>query len=270
MDAEPTGAIEQTPSRDPKVSAEFAATLGELGASSDFLQKLPIAEAGASSELDSRGDDSQSLDPPGQTHDSSPADSAPPRRRRVHPLRALSKVTPRALRAVTKVAPRALRVLVMLVIATLSGLGLVILIPAAINLASDSDMLTIVVLGGFGLVMVVGSFIVTEVLAGLRRKSELDEKTAGRVTRVRGPIRGESESGAPVVYTEVTVEYYTRRGEGPYEVARRFPVGSRISYAKGDRVIVAYDAMTPRRARLAGRVSHWPTLGPYSTTHSDG
>ncbi|RZU14055.1 uncharacterized protein DUF3592 [Kribbella rubisoli] len=124
-------------------------------------------------------------------------------------------------------------------------------------------MLTIVVLGGFGLVLVVAAFIVTDVLAGIRRNepSGTEEKTAGRVIRVRGPVRGQLESGAPAVYTEVIVEYYTRRGEGPYEVARKFPVGSRITYAKGDRVIVAYDVRTPRRARLAGRVSHWPALG---------
>ena len=123
--------------------------------------------------------------------------------------------------------------------------------------------MTIVVLGGFGLVLVVAAFIVTDVLAGIRRNepSSTEEKTAGRVIRVRGPVRGQLESGAPAVYTEVIVEYYTRRGEGPYEVARKFPVGCRITYAKGDRVIVAYDVRTPRRARLAGRVSHWPSLG---------
>ena len=123
--------------------------------------------------------------------------------------------------------------------------------------------MTIVVLGGFGLVLVVAAFIVTDVLAGIRRNepSSTEEKTAGRVIRVRGPVRGQLESGAPAVYTEVIVEYYTRRGEGPYEVARKFPVGSRITYAKGDRVIVAYDVRTPRRARLAGRVDHWPSLG---------
>ena len=124
--------------------------------------------------------------------------------------------------------------------------------------------MTIVVLGGFGLVLVVAAVIVTEVLAGLRPSqipTGTEEKTAGRVIRVRGPVRGQLQSGAPAVYTEVIVEYYTRRGEGPYEVARKFPVGSRITYAKGDRVIVAYDVRTPRRARLAGRVSHWPALG---------
>lgn len=124
--------------------------------------------------------------------------------------------------------------------------------------------MTIVVLGGFGLVLVVAAFIVTEVLAGLRPSqipTGTEEKTAGRVIRVRGPVRGQLESGAPAVYTEVIVEYYTRRGEGPFEVGRKFPVGSRITYAKGDRVIVAYDVRNPRRARLAGRVSHWPALG---------
>ena len=124
--------------------------------------------------------------------------------------------------------------------------------------------MTIVVLGGFGLVLLVTACILADVIAGLRRNETpagIEEKTAGRVIRVRGPIHGQLEGGVPAAYTEVTVEYYTRRGEGPYEVARKFPVGSRITYAKGDRVIVAYDVRSPRRARLAGRVSHWPALG---------
>jgi hypothetical protein len=125
-------------------------------------------------------------------------------------------------------------------------------------------MLTIVVLGGFGLVLLVTACIVADVIAGVRRSGKpttIEEKTAGRVIRVRGPVRGQLESGAPAEYTEVTVEYYTRRGEGPYEVSRRIPVGSRIAYAKDDRVIVSYDVRTPRRARITGRVSHWPQLG---------
>jgi hypothetical protein len=129
-------------------------------------------------------------------------------------------------------------------------------------------MLTIVVLGGFGLVLLVTACIVADVIAGVRRSEKpttIEEKTAGRVIRVRGPVRGQLEGGAPAEYTEVTVEYYTRRGEGPYEVSRRIPVGSRIAYAKDDRVIVSYDVRTPRRARIAGRVSHWPQLGPRSS-----
>ncbi|WP_405070985.1 DUF3592 domain-containing protein [Kribbella sp. NBC_01510] len=128
-------------------------------------------------------------------------------------------------------------------------------------------MLTIVVLGGFGLVLLVTACIAADVIAGLRRNetpSGTEEKTAGRVIRVRGPVRGQLDSGAPAEYTEVTVEYYTRRGEGPFEVTRKLPAGSRITYTKGDRVIVSYDVRTPRRARIAGRVSHWPTLGPRS------
>lgn len=128
--------------------------------------------------------------------------------------------------------------------------------------------MTIVVLGGFGLVLLVTACIVADVIAGVRRSSKpttTEEKTAGRVIRVRGPVRGQLEGGAPAEYTEVTVEYYTRRGEGPYEVSRRIPVGSRIAYAKDDRVIVSYDVRTPRRARIAGRVSHWPQLGPRSS-----
>jgi hypothetical protein len=129
-------------------------------------------------------------------------------------------------------------------------------------------MLTIVVLGGFGLVLLVTACIVADVIAGVRRSEKpttIEEKTAGRVIRVRGPVRGQLDGGAPAEYTEVTVEYYTRRGEGPYEVSRRIPVGSRIAYAKGDRVIVSYDVRTPRRGRIAGRVSHWPQLGPRSS-----
>ena len=129
-------------------------------------------------------------------------------------------------------------------------------------------MLTIVVLGGFGLVLLITACIVLDVLAGVRRDeipSGTEEKTAGQVIRVRGPVRGQVDGGVPTEYTEVTIEYCTRRGEGPFEVHRRFPVGGRIPYAKGDRVIVCYDVRTPRRARIAGRVSHWPTLGPRSS-----
>ncbi|MFI5736498.1 DUF3592 domain-containing protein [Kribbella sp. NPDC051587] len=126
-------------------------------------------------------------------------------------------------------------------------------------------MLTIVLLGGFGLVLLVTALIVADVVSGSRREansSGSEEKTAGRVIRVRGPVHGRLQDGTPASYTEVHVEYYTRRGEGPYEVTRKLPVGSRTSYQKGDRVIVAYDVRTPRRGRIAGRVTHWPTLGP--------
>jgi uncharacterized protein DUF3592 len=129
-------------------------------------------------------------------------------------------------------------------------------------------MLTIVVLGGFGLVLLITACIVLDVLAGVRRDeipSGTEEKTAGQVIRIRGPVRGQLDSGVPTEYTEVTIEYCTRRGEGPFEVHRRFPVGGKIPYLKGDRVIVCYDVRTPRRARIAGRVSHWPTLGPRSS-----
>jgi hypothetical protein len=129
-------------------------------------------------------------------------------------------------------------------------------------------MLTIVVLGGFGLVLLVTACIVADVLAGIRRNEiqpGSEEKTAGRVIRVRGPIRGQLDGGIPAEYTEVTVEYYTRHGEGPFEVSRKLPAGSRITYARDDRVIVSYDVRTPRRARIAGRVSHWPQLGPRSS-----
>ena len=125
--------------------------------------------------------------------------------------------------------------------------------------------MTIVVLGGFGLVLLVTACIAADVIAGVRRNETqpgLEEKTAGRVIRVRGPIRGQLDGGIPADYTEVTVEYYTRRGEGPFEISRKLPAGSRVAYAKDDRVIVSYDVRTPRRARIAGRVSHWPQLGP--------
>jgi hypothetical protein len=133
-------------------------------------------------------------------------------------------------------------------------------------------MLTIVVLGGFSLVLLVTACILADVIAGLRRNeipTGTEEKTAGRVIRVRGPVRGQLDGGIPAEYTEVTVEYYTRRGEGPFEVSRKLPAGSRISYAKDDRVIVSYDVRTPRRARIAGRVTHWPQLGPRSLPSED-
>ena len=133
-------------------------------------------------------------------------------------------------------------------------------------------MLTIVVLGGLSLVLLVTACIVADVIAGLRRNdipTGTEEKTAGRVIRVRGPVRGQLDGGIPAEYTEVTVEYYTRRGEGPFEVSRKLPAGSRIAYAKDDRVIVSYDVRTPRRARIAGRVTHWPQLGPRSLQSED-
>ncbi|MBB6566372.1 DUF3592 domain-containing protein [Kribbella sandramycini] len=125
-------------------------------------------------------------------------------------------------------------------------------------------MLTIVVLGGFGLVLLVTACIVAEVVAGSRRRANStdEEKTAGRVLRVRGPFHGRLDDGSQAVYTEVTVEYYTRRGEGPFQVSRKLPATGRVTYAKDDRVIVAYDVRTPRKGRIAGRVSHWPQLGP--------
>jgi hypothetical protein len=126
-------------------------------------------------------------------------------------------------------------------------------------------MLTIVVLGGFGLVLLVTACIVADVVAGVRRRDPGEEKTAGRVIRVRGPVRGQLEGGVPAEYVEVTIEYYTRHGEGPFEVQRRLPVSAVNTYAKDDRVIVTYDVRAPRRARVAGRVSHWPQLGPRSS-----
>jgi hypothetical protein len=127
-------------------------------------------------------------------------------------------------------------------------------------------MLTIVVFGGFGLVLLVAACIVADVVAGVRRRDPGEEKTAGRVVRVRGPIRGQLIGEAPAEYVEITVEYYTRHGEGPFEVQRKMPVNSKFVYAKNDRVIVSYDVRAPRRARVAGRISQWPTSGPRSST----
>jgi hypothetical protein len=127
-------------------------------------------------------------------------------------------------------------------------------------------MVTIVVLVGFGLVLLVAACIMSDVFAGASRRRELgEERTAGRVVRVRGPLRGQGDGGVPTEYVEVVVEYYTRRGEGPFEVHRRLPMGSRNLYAPEDRVIVRYDARSPRRGRIEGRVSHWPQLGPRSS-----
>jgi hypothetical protein len=125
-------------------------------------------------------------------------------------------------------------------------------------------MLTIVVCGGLGLVLLVTACIVADIVAGVRRRSDGVEKTAGRVTKVRGPVRGQLDSGATAECLEVTVEYYTRHGEGPFEVARMIPLAAASSYAKNDRVIVSYDIRAPRRARIAGKVSHWPQIGPRS------
>ncbi|TCM47122.1 DUF3592 domain-containing protein [Kribbella sp. VKM Ac-2568] len=125
-------------------------------------------------------------------------------------------------------------------------------------------MLTIVVFGGFGLVLLVTACIVADVVAGVRRSGDGVEKTAGRVTRVRGPVRGQLDSGTTAECLEITVEYYTRHGEGPFEVQRMIPLASASRYAKDDRVIVSYDIRAPRRARIAGKVSHWPQFGPRS------
>ena len=73
--------------------------------------------------------------------------------------------------------------------------------------------MTIVVFGGFGLVLLVTACIVADVVAGVRRSGDGVEKTAGRVTRVRGPVRGQLDSGATAECLEVTVEYYTRHGD---------------------------------------------------------
>jgi hypothetical protein len=115
-------------------------------------------------------------------------------------------------------------------------------------------MWMLVVLGGFGLVVLVTACIVADVVAGRARRGQGEEKTIGVVTRVRGPLRGQLDSRAPGEYIEVTVEYYTRQSEGPFEAHRKLPTDARTAYAKGDRVIVTYDLRTPRRGRLTGRI----------------
>jgi hypothetical protein len=115
-------------------------------------------------------------------------------------------------------------------------------------------MWMLVVLGGFGLVVLVTACIVADVVAGRARRGEGEEKTIGVVTRVRGPLRGQLDSGAPAEYIEVTVEYYTRQCEGPFEAHRKLPTNGSAAYAKGDRVIVTYDLRTPRRGRVTGRI----------------
>ena len=106
----------------------------------------------------------------------------------------------------------------------------------------------------FGLVLLVTACIVADVVAGRNRRGPGEEKTVGLVTRIRGPLRGLLDNGVQGEYFEVTAEYYTRHGEGPFEAHRKVPVSARTAYAKGDRVIVTYEVRTPRRGRLAGRI----------------
>jgi hypothetical protein len=115
-------------------------------------------------------------------------------------------------------------------------------------------MLTVVVFGGFGLVLLVTACIVADVIAGRARRGPGRESTIGVVTRIRGPLRGQLDGGAPAEYVEVTAEYYTRHGEGPFEVHRRLPVTARALYTKGDRVAVSYEVRSPRRGQLTGRL----------------
>jgi len=115
-------------------------------------------------------------------------------------------------------------------------------------------MLTFVVVGAFGLMVLVSACIVADVLAGRSRRGPGQEKTIGLVTRVRGPLRGKLDNGVRSEYFEVVAEYYTRHGEGPFEARRQVPANARTAYAKGDRVVVTYEVRTPRRGRLAGRI----------------
>lgn len=114
--------------------------------------------------------------------------------------------------------------------------------------------MTFVAFGGFGLVLLVTACIVADVLAGRARRGPGQESTIGVVTRVRGPLRGRLDSGALGEFIEVTAEYYTRHGEGPFEAQRKLPVTARAVYAKGDRVAVSYEVRSPRRGRLTGRI----------------
>lgn len=115
-------------------------------------------------------------------------------------------------------------------------------------------MLTVVMFGGFGLALLVTACIVADVLAGRDRREPGEEKTVGLVTRVRGPLRGSLGDGTQGDYFEVTTEYYTRHGEGPFETHRKVPMTARAAYAKGDRVVVTYEVRTPRRGRMTGRI----------------
>lgn len=115
-------------------------------------------------------------------------------------------------------------------------------------------MVTYIVLGAFGLVLLISACIVADVLAGRNRRGPGQEKTVGLVTRVRGPLHGKLDNGVRGDYFMVTAEYYTRHGEGPFEAHRKLPISARSAYAKGDRVVVAYEIRTPRKGRLAGRI----------------
>jgi hypothetical protein len=114
----------------------------------------------------------------------------------------------------------------------------------------------IVVVVGFALVLLVTACIVADVVAGRPRRGPGRELTIGLVTRVRGPLRGQLEgsSSAPSDYIEVTAQYYTRHGEGPFEAVRRLPVSARAMYGKGERVAVSYEARHPRRGEMTGKI----------------
>lgn len=116
----------------------------------------------------------------------------------------------------------------------------------------------IAVIVGFGLVLVITTCIIADVVAGRPRRKAGSELTVGVVTRVRGPLRGQADGGAPSEFIEVTAQYYTRGSEGPFEAVRRFPVSAGKLYAKGERVVISYDCRQPRRGQLTGRIPYWP------------
>ncbi|MFC0624496.1 DUF3592 domain-containing protein [Kribbella deserti] len=112
----------------------------------------------------------------------------------------------------------------------------------------------IAVIVGFGLVLLVTTCIIADVVAGRPRRKAGSELTVGEVTRVRGPLRGQVDGDAPSEYIEVTAQYYTRGSDGPFEAVRRLPVSAAKMYAKGERVVVSYDCRHPRRGQLTGRL----------------
>lgn len=111
----------------------------------------------------------------------------------------------------------------------------------------------IIVVVGFALVLVVTACIVADVVAGRPRRGPGRETTIGVVTRVRGPLRGQLD-GVQSEYIEVTAQYYTRHGEGPFEAVRRLPVVARAMYGKGERVAISYEARHPRRGEMTGKI----------------
>jgi hypothetical protein len=115
-------------------------------------------------------------------------------------------------------------------------------------------MLVAVVIG-FALVLLISACIAADVIAGRPRRKPGRETTIGLVTRVRGPFRGQVDGGSvPAEYIEVTAQYFTRQGDGPFETVRRLPVSARAMYGKGERVAISYESRYPRRGEMTGKI----------------